>query len=112
MSPSLQVALAAIESELKYRIHKAAQEAEEIAKDVKVLVAKTDEELQKAYNAIRASVGITEQEERISQERESAKARADAAVAAAKAQAEASAVASAPAVPPTLTVVPDAPSAP
>jgi GGDEF domain-containing protein len=106
MSPSLQVALQAIESELKYRIHKAAQEAEELARDVKVLVAKTDEELQKAYNAIRASVGITEQEGRIAQEQEAQKARADAAMAAAKAQAEAAAT------PPTLTVVPDVPNAP
>jgi len=90
MSPSLQVALAAIESELKYRIHKAAAEAEEIAKDVEVLVKKTDEELQKAYNAIRASVGILEQEAKIAAEKEASKLRADAAVAAAKAQAEAS----------------------
>src|SRR5271166_2151332 len=97
MSPSLQVALAAIEAELKYRIHKAAAEAEEIAKDVKVLVSKTDEELQKAYNAIRASVGITQQEEQLRQEKEAAKARADAAVAAVAAQAVASEAASAPA---------------
>src|SRR5208282_1260591 len=87
MSPSLQVALEAIESELKYRIHKAAAEAEEIAKEVKVLVTKTDDELQKAYNAIRASVGILEQEARIKAEQLAQKARADEAVAAAKAQA-------------------------
>jgi hypothetical protein len=87
MSPSLQVALEAIESELKYRIHKAAAEAESLAADVKVLVAKTDEELQKAYNAIRASVGILEQESRMAAEKEAQRGRADAAVAAAKAQA-------------------------
>lgn len=99
MSPSLQVALEAIESELKYRIHKAAAEAEEIAKDVKSLVQKTDEELQKAYNAIRASVGIHEQEAKIQAERDAQKARADAAIAAAKAQAAASEAVNVPAAP-------------
>jgi hypothetical protein len=87
VAPAIQNAVNVLEAELKHRIHAAALKASVMVEDVKAIVEKTDEELSKAYDALRASMGLTMQEEQQAQSR--------LAMAATKAQGEAIAKAAA-----------------